>query len=93
VLVAPIGFTHSYHFNKREPEFSLAIVPHSTAKDIYVSKKNGSQVSRITYKLIKIITTKNTVIHTPGLVLVSQYEMTMAAAVISVGRVIAYEYQ
>jgi hypothetical protein len=39
------------------------------------------------------MTTKKIVIHAPGLVLVSQYEMTMAAAVISVGRVIAYEYQ
>jgi hypothetical protein len=39
------------------------------------------------------ITTKKTVIHTPGLVLVSQYEMTIAAAVISVGKLIAYEYQ
>jgi hypothetical protein len=37
--------------------------------------------------------TKKTVIHTPGLILVSQYEITIAPAVICVGTVIAYVYQ
>ena len=45
------------------------------------------------YKLIKTITTKKIVIHAPGFVSASQYEIMIAAAVISVGRVIAYVYQ
>ena len=37
--------------------------------------------------------TMNIVIHTAWLIFASQYEMTTAAAVISVGRAIAYVYQ
>jgi hypothetical protein len=39
------------------------------------------------------MTTKKIVIHTPGLVVASQYEIRIAAAVISVGKAMAYVYQ
>jgi hypothetical protein len=42
---------------------------------------------------MKTMTTKKIVIHAPGLVLGSQYEITIAAAVISVGSAIANVYQ
>jgi hypothetical protein len=58
-----------------------------------VSKNGWIIWTEFAYKLINTMTTKKTVMYTPGLVFWSQYEITIAAAVISVGRVIAYEYQ
>jgi hypothetical protein len=58
-----------------------------------VSGEGEGQAWNAAYKLKKTRTANKTVIHAPELVLVSQYEIMIDAAVISAGTMIEYVYQ